>query len=110
MRKNALAMSIATLVGGMGFVGAASADVIPGTATPTATTLGATNADAEQFSAGGVGHQLIVPYFNTQNGNATIISVTNSDTINGKVLKVRFRGASNSNDILDFLVFLSPGD
>jgi hypothetical protein len=103
-------MSIAALVGGMGFVGAASADVIVGTGTPTATTLGAATANAQQFSAGGIGHQLIVPYFNAQNGNATIISVTNTDTVNGKVLKVRFRGASNSDDILDFLVFMSPGD
>src|SRR6186713_577788 len=111
MRKNALAMSIATLLGGLGFVGAASADVIIGTGlAPSATELGTTDADSMSFSAGGVGHQLIVPYFTAQNGNATVFSVTNTDTVSGKVLKVRFRGGSNSDDILDFLVFLSPGD
>jgi hypothetical protein len=103
-------MSIATLVGGLGFVGAASADVVVGTALPTNTTLGATNADALRLAPGGIGHSLITPYFTTQNGNATIISLTNTDTVNGKVVKVRFRGASNSDDILDFTVLMSPGD
>ncbi|WP_349291350.1 cell surface protein [Caenimonas sedimenti] len=104
-------MSIATLVGGMGFVGAASADVIVGTgAAPTSAVLGATTATQLVLAAGGIGHQLITPYFNAQNGNATIISVTNTDTVNGKVMKVRFRGASNSDDILDFTVLMSPGD
>lgn len=113
MRKNALAMSIATLVGGLGFVGAASADVVvgsAGSATPTSTWLGQTTATVLAYATGGVGHQLVVPYFTTQNGNATIISLTNTDTTNGKVVKVRFRGASNSDDILDFTVLMSPGD
>lgn len=110
MRKNALAMSIATLVGGLGFVGAASADVIVGTATPTATTLGATDAVLSVIAPAGIGHALITPYFSAQNGNATLLSVTNTDTKNGKALKVRFRGASNSDDILDFTALLSPGD
>jgi len=111
MRKNALAMSVATLVGSLGFVGAASADVVVGTgAAPTNAVLGLTDATQLQVSPGGVGHMLLVPYFNAQNGNATIISLTNTDTGNGKVVKVRFRGASNSDDILDFTVLMSPGD
>lgn len=110
MRKNALAMSVATLVGSLGFVGAASADVIIGTNTPTASWLGATDATELRLTTGGIGHQLITPYFNAQNGNATIISLVNTDTTNGKVVKVRFRGASNSDDILDFTVLMSPGD
>jgi hypothetical protein len=105
MRKNALAMSIATLIGGMGFVGAASADVIPGTGAMTVT-----DATALQVNNGGVGHALITPYFSAQNGNATLISLVNTDSVNGKVVKVRFRGASNSDDILDFTVLMSPGD
>ena len=108
MRKNALAMSIATLIGGLGFVGAASADVIPGAGgagnmtTATATGLAVNN--------GGIGHALITPYFNAQGGNATLISLVNTDLVNGKALKVRFRGASNSDDILDFTLLMSPGD
>lgn len=111
MRKNALAMSIATLIGGLGFVGAASADVIVGTgAAPSATVLGATTATTLQINNGGIGHSLIQPYFNAQAGNATLISVVNTDTVNGKAVKMRFRGASNSDDILDFTLLLSPGD
>ena len=110
MKKNVLALSIAAMIGGLGFAGAASAVVIPGTATPTATTLGATDADAFELSNGGVGHNLIVPYFTAQDGNMTVLHLTNTDVKNGKAVKVRFRGAANSDDILDFQVLLSPGD
>jgi len=110
MRKNALVMSIATLVGGLGFVGAASADVIVGTTAQSASWLGVTDATELRLTTGGIGHQLITPYFNAQNGNATIVSLVNTDTTNGKVVKVRFCGASNSDDILDFTVLMSPGD
>ncbi len=110
MRKNVLALSIATMIGGLGFAGVASANVIVGTGTPTATTLGTSNATTFSYSVGGTGHQLIVPYFSAQNGNGTIFHVVNTDTVNGKAVKVRFRGASNSDDILDFYVLLSPSD
>lgn len=60
--------------------------------------------------AGGVGHVLFTPYFSTAQGNATMISLVNTDQNYGKVVKVRFRGAANSDDLLDFTVLLSPGD
>ena len=110
MKKNVLALSIAAMIGGLGFAGAASAVVLNGTATPTATTLGATDAKAFELSNGGVGHNLIVPYFTAQDGNMTVLHLTNTDVKNGKAVKVRFRGAANSDDILDFQVLLSPGD
>ena len=110
MKKNVLALSIAAMIGGLGFAGAASAVVLNGTATPTATTLGATDANAFELSNGGVGHNLIVPYFTAQDGNMTVLHLTNTDVKNGKAVKVRFRGAANSDDILDFQVLLSPGD
>ena len=111
MRKNVLALSIAAMIGGLGFAGVASADVVPGTgATFTATTMNTTDATSLQVSQGGIGHSLIVPYFNAQNGNMTVLHVVNTDTANGKAVKVRFRGALNSDDILDFQVFMSPGD
>lgn len=115
MRKNVLALSIATMIGGLGFAGFASASVLVGTR-PSASATPANNAlrtaQATQFtlSTGGIGHQLITPYFSAQNGNATVLHVVNTDTVNGKALKVRFRGASNSDDILDFYVLLSPQD
>jgi hypothetical protein len=115
MRKNVLALSIATMIGGLGFAGFASANVIVGTRpsaslTPVNTLLRTANATQFTLSAGGIGHQLITPYFNAQNGNGTVLHVVNTDTVNGKALKVRFRGASNSDDILDFYVLLSPTD
>ena len=111
MRKNVLALSIAAMIGGLGFAGVASADVVPGTGTFNGTTqMTATDATSLQVSQGGIGHSLIVPYFNAQNGNMTVLHVVNTDTTNGKAVKVRFRGALNSDDILDFQVFMSPGD
>jgi len=58
----------------------------------------------------GLGNQLVFPYFTTQGDNATLINIVNTDTVNGKALKVRFRGAGNSDDIYDFQVLMSPGD
>lgn len=90
MKKNVLALSIATLIGGLGFAGSASA--------------------ALEVAESGAGHILLVPYYSAQEGNLSVFHLTNTDTINGKAVKVRFRGAANSDDVLDFQVFLSPGD
>ena len=114
MKKNVLALSIAAMIGG--FAGAASAqNVEQGSATLSITndTLSTmTKSTATQFavSEGGSGHVLLVPYFTTQNNNMSVLHVVNTDTVNGKAVKVRFRGAANSDDLLDFTVFLSPGD
>lgn len=62
------------------------------------------------LNADGVGHMLLVPYYTVQGNNHTMINIVNTDTVNGKAVKVRFRGASNSDDVYDFQVFLSPGD
>ncbi|QPS05881.1 cell surface protein [Delftia acidovorans] len=117
MKKNVLALSIAAMVGGLGFAGAASASVVVGTAAAdfTNTTVGNRNigtTDATKFvvTEGGTGHNLVVPYFNAQNGNMSVLHLVNTDTNNGKAVKVRFRGAANSDDLLDFQVLLSPQD
>ena len=116
MKKNLLSLSIAALIGGLGVAGVANAGVAQlgtGAAFPAATAAGfanLTNATALGISPAGIGHILMVPYFTAQNGNATLLSVVNTDTKNGKAVKVRFRGAANSDDLLDFQVFLSPGD
>lgn len=88
MKKSLLAVSVAAALGLA--AGAASA--------------------VTSLEQNGVGHTNIIPYFSVQNGNATLISITNTDTLNGKAVKVRFRGAEWSDDIFDFQVFLSPGD
>lgn len=117
MKKNVMALSIAAMIGGLGFAGAASADVLVGTGVNPSTAaslaggkIAAPAAVQLEVARAGVGHALVVPYFNTQNGNMTVLHVTNTDQTNGKVAKVRFRSAANSDDLLDFQVFLSPGD
>jgi hypothetical protein len=57
-----------------------------------------------------MGNELIVPYFSAQGATHTNIDIVNTDQINGKAVKVRFRGATNSDDVLDFTVLMSPGD
>ena len=122
MKKNVLALSIAAMIGG--FAGAASASVIvgkggaPATGGQLDTNVATTGAEVMSPSTattfiqneGGSGHILVTPYFTTQNENMTVVHVVNTDLTNGKALKVRFRGAANSDDIMDFTVFLSPGD
>ena len=106
MKKSLLALSAAaTLAGGLGFVSSAHAIIVQDDAVASvpATVMGA-------VQSGGVGHVLFTPYFSTVNGNVTLISLVNTDTTNGKAVKVRFRGAANSDDILDFTVLMSPGD
>jgi len=90
MKKSTLALSIAAAIGSFGLASTASA--------------------AMSLNADGVGHQLVFPYFTAQGDNATLLSITNTDTTNGKLVKVRFRGAANSDDLYDFQVLLSPGD
>lgn len=90
MKKNFLALSISAMIGGLGFAGAANA--------------------ALEVAESGTGHILVMPYFNAQNGNQSVFHLTNTDQANGKAVKVRFRGASNSDDVLDFQIFMSPGD
>ena len=117
MKKNVLALSIAAMVGGLGFAGVASASVVVGTAKATFTEadaadnkIGLTDATKFVVTEGGTGHNLVVPYFNAQNGNMTVLHLVNTDTNNGKAVKVRFRGAANSDDLLDFQVLLTPQD
>jgi len=81
MKKNVLASSVAAALVGLGMAGAAHANKV-----------------------------LVVPYYTAQAEHATLLNIVNTDTVNGKVVKVRFRGAANSDDVFDFQVFLSPGD
>lgn len=107
MRKNVIALSIATLVGGLGMAGGASAAAI---ADNGSATVSPTDAAVLVTSPAGAGHILVVPYFNTQGTNATLLNITNTDTVNGKAMKVRFRSGANSDDVFDFQLYLSPGD
>ena len=103
MKKNVLALSISAALCGLGMVGSAHAITDLGVlgTIGAATTLKANN--------DGIGHNLIVPYFTAQGKNATAFTLTNTTNV-AKAVKVRFRGAENSDDVLDFQVFLSPRD
>lgn len=103
MRKNLLAVSIAAAIGGLGLAGGAHAGTFMGFAVPTTATELVFNGD-------NIGHSLLFPYYTVQNGQSTLMTLVNHDLVNAKTLKVRFRGASNSDDVFDFTLFLSPGD
>ena len=101
MKKNVLALCITAAM--LGLTGGAQAmNAAPLVGAPTGSTLALNEA--------GVGHSLFVPYFTAQDTNSTLINLVNTDRVNGKAVKIRFRGAANSDDLFDFQVFLSPGD
>jgi hypothetical protein len=111
MKKKVLALSIAAMIGGAANAGVA----IPVAAAAAAAANGnvavdATAADTLAVTPDGIGHILLTPYFTTNNGNSTLLSIVNTDTVRGKAVKVRFRSAANSDDIFDFQVYMSPGD
>lgn len=64
------------MIGGLGFTGAAFAA-----------------AGDVSVNPNGDGHILLVPYYTVQDGNVTAFNIVNTDTKNGKAVKVRFRGA-----------------
>ena len=109
MKKNVLSLSISAAVLSLGMVGGAHAIGVIGFGGGTTANL----------STGG-GHTNIVPYYTTQsvvvggdstNGmQKTLVNIVNTDQTNGKAVKVRFRSATNSDDVFDFQVFLSPAD
>lgn len=57
----------------------------------------------------GLGQVLIYPYYTTNGGNATLMSVVNT-TDRTKAVKVRFLEGRNSQEVLDFNLYLSPFD
>lgn len=126
MRKNLLALSIAAMVGGLSGAANAQVALFANTATTNLSTATVNGVTTDAFVGGlqagfdpairldptttGVGHALIVPYFTTQGANHTLLSITNTDLVNGKAVKLRYRAASNSDDVFDITVYLSPGD
>ncbi|MDB5847471.1 MAG: hypothetical protein JWP29_1223 [Rhodoferax sp.] len=91
--------------------GASSAGVIVGTGDqPTSDVLGRTDAMGFEVTDSGAGHTLIVPYYTVQNQQLSVLHLVNTDTANGKVVKLRFRGASNGDSLLSLQVLLAAGD
>lgn len=57
----------------------------------------------------GTGEALVYPFYSTEGGNDTYIHVVNT-TEYTKAVKVRFIEARNSQEVLDFNLYLSPED
>ncbi|MFD1892978.1 hypothetical protein H0I39_06430 [Ottowia beijingensis] len=109
MKKSILALGAAVALGGLGVAGSAHAVAYFGAGNTVGhTTLAAST--ALSLNPGATGHMLFTPYFTAQGNMGTLFNITNTDLVRGKAVKVRFRGAANSDDVLDFTVFLSPGD
>lgn len=69
----------------------------------------AATAQAVNVNPDGTGQVLIYPYYTTNDGNQTILSVVNT-TDHAKAVKVRFLEGYNSREVLDFNLYLSHHD
>lgn len=75
-----------------------------------ASVLGGAAAQAGQYlNPEGTGQVLMFPFYNADNGNATNMHIVNT-TAEAKALKVRFVEYKNSDEVLDFNLYLSPND
>ncbi|MEO7254027.1 MAG: hypothetical protein ABIZ64_07280 [Casimicrobium sp.] len=66
-------------------------------------------ANAVYVNQDGLGQALIYPYYTVRAGNVTLLSVVNT-TAQAKAVKVRFLEGKNSQEVLDFNLFLSAKD
>ena len=87
-RKNLTAAVLAGLAGAAGIAG---------------------TAQAVNMNPDGLGSVLIYPYYTSNGGNQTIMSVVNT-TENAKAVKVRFLEGYNSREVLDFNMYMSAYD
>lgn len=111
MKKSLIAQSVTAVIAGLGFASAANALVVgPTAAAAPAVNTTAVAATTLVVNTDGIGHINLVPYYSVQAGYDTYVNIVNTDMARGKAVKVRFRGASNSDDVFDFTLLLSPGD
>ena len=57
----------------------------------------------------GTGETLIYPWYSAENDNNTLINIANT-TAGHKAVKVRVLEAQNSQEVIDFNLYLSPQD
>lgn len=69
----------------------------------------ASSAQAVSINNDGLGEVLFYPFYTVEDGQSTYINLVNT-TGNYKAVKVRFREAMNSREVLDFNLYLSPYD
>lgn len=87
-RKNLTAAVLAGLAGAAGIVG---------------------SAQAVNINPDGLGQVLIYPYYTSNAGLSTVLSVVNTSE-DAKAVKVRFMEGQNSQEVLDFNLYMSPYD
>ena len=87
MKKNILSIAVASSVAG----------------------LAVTAQAAMYLNPEGTGEVLLFPYYNAQNENQTSMSIVNT-TADAKAIKVRFMEYVNSQEVLDFNLYLSGKD
>lgn len=75
-----------------------------------AVALLAGGASAVEVNPGAKGEFLIAPMSMVAGQWESELRLTNTDTVNSVVVKVAYHEFERSNEVLDFLVFLSPGD
>ena len=66
-------------------------------------------ANAVNVNHDGLGEALLYSYYTTEDGNDTLVNITNT-TGYVKAVKVRFVESMNSQEVLDFNLYLSPYD
>lgn len=87
-RKNLTAAVLAGLAGAAGIAG---------------------TAQAVNINPDGLGQVLVYPYYTSNGGNQTLLSVVNT-TEDAKAVKVRFLEGYNSREVLDFNMYMSAYD
>lgn len=92
-RKNLTTAVLAGLAGAAGFAATATAQDAP----------------TMSLNPDGLGQVLLYPYYTTNGGNNTLLSVVNT-TGKAKAVKVRFMEGQNTREVLDFNLYLSPYD
>lgn len=70
---------------------------------------GANGAQAVHVNPDGLGQVLLYPFYTVEGGQDTYINLVNT-TDATKAVKVRFRESLNSQEVLDFNLYLSPKD
>lgn len=78
-------------------------------ASVAAGTAALSQADHMYLNDEGMGEVLLFPFYDAENGNATNFHVVNT-TADVKAVKVRFLEYKNSQEVLDFNLYLSPED
>ena len=69
----------------------------------------AAQGDAVHVNPDKTGQVILFPFYNADNGNATNMHIVNT-TDKTKAVKIRFMEYKNSDEVLDFNVYLSPED